>query len=162
MGDSRRFDLFAKLISKNFPVRIYPRVADIAGGKGYLQLALKEHGYSKVITFDRRHRQVRRIKRKYAFFSKEIDGDFDLLVGMHPDEATDIIIVEAYRRQIPFCICPCCVMPSAIIYWGKHSYIDWIEHLVREAVKRKYGVVQVVLKMTGKNIVLIGKIGRRE
>ena len=50
MGDKKRFDLFAKAISKRFPS--WMRVADIAGGKGYLQLALKEQGFKDVITFD--------------------------------------------------------------------------------------------------------------
>jgi len=41
MGDSRRFDLFAKVIRNNFPVDRYSIVADVVVGKGYLQTAFR-------------------------------------------------------------------------------------------------------------------------
>ena len=49
MGDSHRFDLFAKLISTNFPNRD-KRIVDVAGGKGYLRAALFQLGYKNVWT----------------------------------------------------------------------------------------------------------------
>lgn len=35
-----------------------------------------------------------------------------LVVGFHPDQATDYCIDLATELQIPFCIVPCCVFPS--------------------------------------------------
>ena len=42
MGDPRRFSLFADVIAANFPSNL--PVADVAGGKGYLQVALRQRG----------------------------------------------------------------------------------------------------------------------
>jgi hypothetical protein len=35
-----------------------------------------------------------------------------LIVGFHPDQATDACIDLAEELSIPFCVCPCCVFPS--------------------------------------------------
>jgi len=35
-----------------------------------------------------------------------------LIVGFHPDQATEAIVDLAIHLQIPFCIVPCCVFPS--------------------------------------------------
>lgn len=161
MGDNRRFNLFAELISKQLPPNLYKNIADVAGGKGYLQFALKQKGYKNIITFDKRKKEkrvnVNNLNYSYRFFSSNIKEDFDLLVGMHPDESTDLIIVEAIKRSIPFIICPCCVKPYAVIFNKQHNYTNWIEHLKNIATKANYDVQEFALKMTGKNIVLMGK-----
>jgi len=156
MGDSRRFDVFAKWIKKNFPN--VENIADVAGGKGYLSLALKEQGFNVVCYEPKKRREnVSRINVKRRLFNDKVKEDFDLLVGMHPDEATDVIITEAVKREIPFAVVPCCVKPCAITYWGKHTYQHWLNHLTREAEKRSYEVMKGQLKMSGKNIVLAGR-----
>jgi hypothetical protein len=35
-----------------------------------------------------------------------------LIVGFHPDQATDFCVELAKELQVPFCIVPCCVFPS--------------------------------------------------
>ena len=35
-----------------------------------------------------------------------------LLVGLHPDEATDAIVDVAAALAIPFALVPCCVFPT--------------------------------------------------
>lgn len=154
MGDTRRFDLFADFIKSNFPN--CNKVADIAGGKGYLQIALKERGFN-VTTFDKRKYKANKINYQYRYFDSTVKENFDLMVGMHPDEATDVIIVEAAKRSIPFAIVPCCIMPNAIPYWGQHSYKQWIEHLKKSAQKLGYQVYEKQLKMNGCNLVLYGR-----
>jgi hypothetical protein len=153
MGDGRRFELFATFIKNNFPK--VKKIADVAGGKGHLQLALKKYGYS-VTTFDKRKTRVNKTKFEYRFFNDKIKEEFDLIVGMHPDEATDVIIIEATKRKVPFAIVPCCVMPNEVIYWGQHCYKDWLEHLKRIAESKNYIVRESILKMNGRNIILIG------
>ena len=51
MGDSRRFDRFAAKIKEN----LNPdwKIADVAGGKGFLRLALAEKGFKDVETWDK-------------------------------------------------------------------------------------------------------------
>jgi hypothetical protein len=163
VGDKHRFDLLAALIEYHFPNRD-ARIADIAGGQGWLQLALRERGYSYVVTFDKRKMRKRRrgLEYQYRWFDFGVREEFDLLVGMHPDEATDIIVVEACRRGVPFVVCPCCVMPNATTMWAAHNYRNWLDHLEREARRRGYGTERFYLRMNGKNAVLKGarKSGR--
>ena len=170
MGDSRRFDLFARLILSRFPPARYRRVADVAAGKGHLQMALKEKGFEEVTSFDAGWRNAKRgqhrvinvsrakkwLNHMRRNFGPEIQEEFDLLVGMHPDEATDVVIVEAARRQVPFVICPCCVKPCALPFLRNYKYADWIAHLTRSAERLGFEVSHGVLKMNGKNDVLVG------
>lgn len=158
MGDSRRFDLFAKMIRKQFPTKLYPLVADVAGGKGYLQHALREHGY-EVTTFDKQNktRKAGKMKYKRRYFNDKIEDKFNLIVGMHPDEATDVIIVEAAKREIPFLVCPCCVKPNVVLYWGKHSYKNWCAHLEKLANRLGFRTQWLMLRMNGKSKVLLGR-----
>lgn len=158
MGDSRRFDEFAKFIMRRFDPCI--RIADVAGGKGALQTALRQRGYLSVTTYDkrrgRRHRPGR-FEFHYRHFDAAVKESFDLLVGMHPDEATDHIIVEAGKRRVPFAICPCCVKPSAVPYWEKHSYDLWVAHLKRLALKNNFRISDHYLSISGRNYVLFGE-----
>lgn len=157
MGDSRRFDLFAKFIRDNFPN--CKNIADVAGGQGYLQIALRNYGYN-VITFDKRKGKrsiTGKFEYQYRYFDSSVKGNFDLIVGMHPDEATDVIIVEAAKRNIPFAIVPCCIKPSAVVYRGQYKYDEWVKHLKNVAQKLGYDVYEKQLKMSGRNLVIYGR-----
>jgi len=157
MGDSKRFTLFAQYIFKNFPIQKYTRIADIAGGKGYLQKELCKLGYI-VTTYDKRHHHIKDsfLKFKYKYFDKNIKEEYDLLIGLHPDEATDVIITEAYNRKIPFVIVPCCTLPTITKYKGSSNYNSWILQLKTYAKKLGFIVEEYQLKISGKNIVLKG------
>ena len=158
MGDSRRFDRFGEFIKRNFPVEKYPVVADIAGGKGYLQTNLRNYGYN-VTTFDKRKGRKNRPNRfhyQYRYFTSAIKEEFSLLVGMHPDEATDIIIAEAGRRKIPYAIVPCCIKPTASQLKDNYTYSNWIKHLKRFAKECNLTANESYLRITGKRLVIYG------
>lgn len=70
MGDSQRFKVFAKEISQKFPLKKYKTIADIAGGKGYLNKELTKKGY-KVITFNKRDNNTTGVTFKKEFFSEK-------------------------------------------------------------------------------------------
>jgi len=163
MGDGKRFEVFAKYIANNFPPQKYKAVADIAGGKGALQVELHSLGYS-VTTYDKRHTKCsRNLQYKYSYFNSDIKENYSLLVGMHPDEATDVIIVQAIQRCIPFCVVPCCILPCATKYNGNNdrasrgAYRSWVNHLKQVAESAHYDVAISELPISGKNIVLSGK-----
>jgi len=158
MGDKRRFDLTAKSIAKQFPDRNL-RIADVAGGKGYLNLALRNLGYHDVTTFDKRKpgKRVRTVETQYRFFSEEMAVDYDLIVGLHPDEATDVIVVSACRHDKKFYVVPCCVKPTARTYWGAHKYGLWMDHLKGLASEFNRAVYELRLRYNGKNIALVGR-----
>jgi hypothetical protein len=146
VGDLRRFDLFADLVTKSFPAA--RRVFDIAGGMGKLNVALTARGLS-VLTFDKRwkHANVQFAER---LFTLEEPCACDLLVGMHPDGATRIIVEYAARHRVPFAIVPCCSdngMP----------YKPWMRHLQELGQQLGLAVREAELPMAGRARVLIGE-----
>jgi hypothetical protein len=157
MGDRRRFKAFATSIRKNFPPKRFPRVADVAGGRAELQMELRRMGYDAVTYEPRRKRNRNGANVHRRLFSRGERERFDLLVGLHPDEATDVILVEAARRRVPFGICPCCVKPVAIKYNGSHEFQDWVKHLKRQAMMVRFDVTEALLPIEGKNLVLYGR-----
>jgi hypothetical protein len=158
VGDSRRFDLFAKLVSESFPCRDQ-KIADVAGGKGILRWALGERGYKTVTSWDKRHNNAKgRPNIKWGYFKQDLTERYDLVVGMHPDGATDHIIQYAIRNKVPFVICPCCVIPSAVAYWNQYNFGSWLHHLNSLALKGGMTTEITTLKMNGRNMVLIGRI----
>jgi hypothetical protein len=161
MGDRRRFNEFGNLIVKQFPYNKI--VADIAGGKGYLNLNLSERGYN-VTTFDNPiGARVKNIKYNHRFFNSNIINHYDLLVGMHPDGATDLIIEQAWVRKIPFAIVPCCIYPRKFKFEKNISKIKlsnldlWLEHLIILSQSLNFVSSIHELKINGRNIALIGR-----
>lgn len=154
MGDARRFDTFAKLIAKNIPVTA--DIADVAGGKGYLQAALRQRGYKKVTSWDKRKRcATGRAGYRYGWFDHRTAPAYDAVVAMHPDEGTDEAIVYACKHRVPALVCPCCIKPSAEVYWGDGNYKDWCAHLTRLAVRGGMDVTWTTLPIQGRNDVMI-------
>lgn len=158
MGDSRRFHLFSSLISSHFSDRRL-RIADVAAGKGKLKGELYRLGYTRVTAWDRRHKLAkRRPGQVYQLFDyKQAPRDYQLVVGMHPDEATDHIILYAVRHRVPFIVCPCCVKPSAAGYAGAPFFPAWYRHLERIAKEGRMEIETVKLPMEGKNTVMMGR-----
>lgn len=145
MADKRRFDLFADLLTKRFPEA--HRVFDVAGGMGRLNAALTARG-RQVLTFDTRWK---RVEVPYAERRFTIDEPCacDLVVGMHPDGATRVILEYAARHGRPFAVVPCCSdngMP----------YRPWVRHLATLATDLGLRVDEVDLPMQGRARVLLG------
>ncbi len=146
MADKRRFDLFAELLRARFPQA--RRVFDVAGGQGKLNEALTRRG-CEVLTFDRRHKHL-----PVAFaerdFTLEEPCACELVVGMHPDGATRVIIDYAARHRVPFAIVPCCSDNSM-------PYKPWMRHLSELAVAQGLLVTEVALPMEGRARVILGE-----
>ena len=130
------------------------RIADVAGGKGYLRSNLEEKGFSGVETWDKRFKHTAG-KQIYRYFDYKTAPKYDAVIGMHPDEGTDHIIMYAGLNKVPAIICPCCVKPSAAMYWGNHKYKLWLEHLKKLAASLNLKVEEVKLKIVGRNDVLM-------
>ena len=95
-------------------------------------------------------------QQKWGYFKFDCMDRYSLVLGMHPDEATDHIIMYAARNKVPFVVCPCCVKPDAAMYNGTRTFTPWIQHLLRLA-QPTHTVEQFTLRMTGKNLVLVGR-----
>lgn len=146
MADKRRFDLFADYLTRTFEA---PSIFDVAGGMGRLNEALGARG-RHVLTFDCRHKHLPVPFAERRFTLAE-PCDAQLVVGMHPDGATRIIVEYAALHRIPFAVVPCCSDNSM-------SYKPWMRHLTQLAQESGFAKVEeVLLPMEGRARVLVGR-----
>jgi uncharacterized UPF0146 family protein len=157
MGDSKRGIEFSLFIKRSFPIDKYHNIADIAGGKkGVVAKELSKLGY-KVTSFD-----VRKNKslKKYDFKHKDVTKlkfktkEYDLIVGMHPDEATWHIIRLAHESKTSFAVVPCCVHPPEKV---NVSHKNWIKYLQQKADNFGFKTQIISLPIYGSKEVLVGK-----
>ncbi|MBM4780136.1 MAG: hypothetical protein GQE15_20725 [Archangiaceae bacterium] len=148
MADKRRFDLLADLLVSRFPET--KRVFDVAGGMGKLNEALVARGRS-CLTFDRRHKHL---PVEYALrdFTLDEPCTADLVVGLHADGATRVIIEYAAKHSVPFAVVPCCSDNSM-------PYKPWMRHLAELGTSLGLTVEEVELPMEGRSRVLLGRRG---
>jgi hypothetical protein len=144
MADKRRFELFAVLLKGRFGAC---RVFDIAGGMGKLNEALTLQGCTAT-TFDVRHKHLP-VRYAQRIFTLDEPCDADLVVGMHPDGATRIIVEYAARHRIPFAVVPCCSDNSM-------PYKPWVRHLAELGRALKFEVEEIDLAMEGRKRVVLG------
>ncbi|TMW66217.1 hypothetical protein Poli38472_003982 [Pythium oligandrum] len=107
-------------------------VIDVAGGKGEIPIQLWNIRGIRTTLIDPRPMKLNKKNRKIVAskdngrgkcdqllcyltnetFQANLDlfANCSLLVGMHPDEATEIIVDIALKYKKPFAIVPCCVM----------------------------------------------------
>ncbi len=146
MGDLQRFDRFADFLVREFPAA--ERIWDIAGGMGKLNEALTAHGRT-VLTFDVRPKHL-----PVAFAERLLTlaepCTADLLVGLHPDGATRIIVDYAALHHLPFAVIPCCSDNSM-------PYKPWVRHIGEIARNAGFVVSEADLPITGRKRVVVGK-----
>jgi hypothetical protein len=146
MADHARFELFADFVAARFDD---PRVFDVAGGLGKLNLALTARG-RRVTTFDRRQKHLP-VTFAERVFTLDEPCEAGVVVGMHPDGATRVIIEYAARHRIGFAIVPCCSDNGM-------SYKPWMRHLGELA--QSLGcreLAEATLPMRGRARVLHGR-----
>lgn len=144
MADKQRFDLFADLLVQLFPSAL--RVFDVAGGMGKLNQALVARGRT-CLTFDRRHKHLP-VDYAQRDFTLDEPCSADLVVGLHADGATRVIIEYAARHRLPFAVVPCCSDNSM-------PYNPWMRHLAELASSLGLESHEVTLPMAGRARVLL-------
>ena len=123
-----RFSAFAEFIAAAFPSDNH--IFDIAGGRGELALLLTLAGHKTILVDPRENagmlssrsrKQLRKSGNEpfqviREFFDETSDvrilktaTETPLLIGLHPDEATEAIVDAAIRNQLAFAVIPCCV-----------------------------------------------------
>ena len=109
-GDPARFRAVADYIAARYGRRVR-HVADVAGGQGMLARILrKKYNYAAEVVDPRGRTLVGVPHRACAFAPADADY-YDLIVGLHPDQATRAIAAAALRR--PTLLVPCCNFWSA-------------------------------------------------
>ena len=84
-----------------------------------------------------------------SFEIATIGGKQPLVVGMHPDQATEDIVDIALKHKLNFAIVPCCVFPKDKSR-KKMSFEEWCEFLSNKTD----GIQSEFLSFTGANRVL--------
>jgi len=145
MADKRRFDLFADFLVQRFGAC---RVFDVAGGMGRLNEALTARGCT-VTPFDVRHKHLP-VRYAQRLFTLDEPCDADLVVGLHSDGATRIVVDYAAKHGLGFAVVPCCSdngMP----------YNPWRRFLAEYANSKGIsGVSEHRLPMDGRAAVVFG------
>jgi hypothetical protein len=127
-GDPDRFEAVAALVAAEFG-RSVRYVADVAGGQGQLARELrKRHGYEVTVVDPRPHR-LRGVAGATEAFSAARASYYDLVVGLHPDEATRAVVESAIVR--PIVVVPCCNFWDRSRKLGRDALLaaieDWLD-----------------------------------
>jgi hypothetical protein len=104
-GAPERFDVIADFICDRYGNSV-KYIADVAGGQGMLTRILnKKFNYvSEVI--DPRGWVMKGVPNQPVDFTPSMAAYYDLIVGLHPDEATKMVAAAALYR--PVVLVPCC------------------------------------------------------
>ena len=133
----QRARIFAEWVVEKFGHQRLDKghILDIAGGKGDLAFELAFKHDLKCVVIDPRgvaHQSKRKYQRKmmkkkkataiglYDSLNEEFNGEFfqkhpkflnsvSLVIGLHPDQATEPLVDTALAFEIPFAVIPCCV-----------------------------------------------------
>jgi len=124
-GDAERFEVLAEFIADRYG-RSVRHIADVAGGQGMLARVLtKRHGYAAEV-IDPRGWALRGVAARTATFGSSDATYYDLVVGLHPDEATRAVAEAASVR--PVVLVPCCNFWDRSRRLGRNALIDAIAH----------------------------------
>jgi hypothetical protein len=84
-----------------------------------------------------------------------------VVVGMHPDEATDLIIDYAVANKKPFVVLPCCVcedkFPERRLKSG--GRVQTFDHFVEYLMEKHPGNEMARMRYAGPNLVIFNRMG---
>lgn len=131
-GDPNRFWVVAEYVFKSYG-RSVKRIADVAGGQGMLTRILrKKFNYDSQVIDPRGWILVGVPARKEVYVADTADY-YDLIVGLHPDEALKEVVISALIR--PVIVVPCCN------FWNKSKRLGTVELLGEiEKFYQKYNI----------------------
>lgn len=103
-GDPERFDVIAAFVAERFPAARY--IADVAGGQGMLSRVLRKKYQLEAEVVDPRGWTLKGVPARADYYSHTMADYYDLIIGLHPDEATREVVDSARTRDV--LIVPCC------------------------------------------------------
>jgi hypothetical protein len=110
-GDPARFDVVATFIADRFPRARY--VADVAGGQGMLTRILRKRFQLEAEVVDPRGWTLKGVPARVESYDAAMADYYDLVVGLHPDEALRSVVESADRSAV--LVVPCCN------YWSRDT-----------------------------------------
>jgi hypothetical protein len=104
-GDPERFAVLADFVANRY-WRNITYIADVAGGQGMLtRILMKKYNYDCEVVDPRVH-VLKGVKSQACAFDAKLAPYYDLIIGLHPDEATRAVAEAALVR--PTILVPCC------------------------------------------------------
>jgi len=104
-GDPSRFEVLAQFVYDTYGPHVQ-YIADVAGGQGMLcRILRKQYNYDCEVV-DPRGRTLKGVPARVEAFDPALAAYYDLIIGLHPDEATRTV-AEAARFR-PAVLIPCC------------------------------------------------------
>ena len=104
-GDANRFEVVAAFIYARYG-RSIQYIADVAGGRGMLSRILQKKYNYECEVVDPRGWTLKGVDNRETELDPSIASYYDLIVGLHPDEATRAVAEAALVR--PAVLIPCC------------------------------------------------------
>ncbi|MBE6160179.1 MAG: hypothetical protein E7157_03940 [Lactobacillales bacterium] len=128
-GSIDRFEEVASFIYDRFGNSI-KYIADVAGGQGMLSRILnKKYNYESEV-IDPRHYQVVGVKNRESEYYSSMADYYDLIVGLHPDEAIREVVESAKVR--PILVLPCCNFWDRTKKLGTKEMVEEITKWLKE------------------------------
>jgi hypothetical protein len=122
-GDPERFSVIAGFVADRFGRTVH-HIADVAGGQGMLARVLsKKYNYAAEVV-DPRGWTLRGVDANSTTFDAEHASFYDLVIGLHPDEATRAVAEAATVR--PAILVPCCNFWDEERKLGRDALLDAI------------------------------------
>ncbi|MEM7134824.1 MAG: hypothetical protein AAF702_51680 [Chloroflexota bacterium] len=122
-GGPERFEVVAEFVADTFGNSIR-YIADVAGGQGMLSRILnKKFNYESEVIDPREH-GLTGVSRRVSEYDAAMASYYDLVVGLHPDEATRPVAESSLVR--PVLIFPCCNFWSSTKL-GRDELVEAIE-----------------------------------
>jgi hypothetical protein len=112
----------ADFVAARYPTARY--VADVAGGQGMLSRLLRKQHNIESEVIDPRGWTLRGVPSRQEEFTADMADYYDVVVGLHPDEAIREVVLAAGRR--PVLVVPCCNFWSATEKLGRDALIEVI------------------------------------
>jgi hypothetical protein len=103
-GDPARFETAAAFIAERFPEARY--VADVAGGQGMLTRVLRKRFGFEAEVIDPRGWALKGVPARAEYYTPAMADYYDLVVGLHPDQALRSVVESAARVAV--LVVPCC------------------------------------------------------
>jgi hypothetical protein len=127
-GDANRFEVVAAFIYERYG-RSVQYIADVAGGRGMLSRILQKKYNYECEVVDPRGWTLKGVDNQQTELDPSIASYYDLVVGLHPDEATRAVAEAALVR--PAVLIPCCNFWSEEKL-GRDELVEAIEAYYRQ------------------------------
>ena len=153
-GAEGRFEAVAEFIYGRFG-RSIRYIADVAGGQGMLaRILTKKYNYQCEV-IDPRGFVLKGVANRQTEYTADMAGYYDLVVGLHPDEATRPVVESA--KTTPILVVPCCNFWDTTRRLGTKALVEEIEtYLTGEGIPFE----EVTFPFKGpKNVGILTRLG---